>query len=173
MGVPGLGWCLLQGRAGDRARVWMGTVERQQVSSPRECTRGSHRGSSRGLARKHVLLPHHHSCWAQRMRGYVSCPSSAALPSHLMSHRWAVLLLHPPGLVLTSTAPELLWQRGAPGAEAQLRKDEAKPCSELLIQHHLPEEPPCLCPGVNELEIIRADSHLVAVCGHLLLEQPL
>lgn len=41
------------------------------------------------------------------------------------------------------------------------------------MQHRSPEKPPCLCPSVNEPEIIRADSHLAAVCGYLLLEQPL
>lgn len=35
------------------------------------------------------------------------------------------------------------------------------------MRHRSPEKPPCLRPGVNEPEIMRADSHLAAACGYL------
>lgn len=108
----------------------------------------------------HPLLPSHRT-------GPASRPAPPSLPvlvlTSICSKRAAV----------AEESPRAGDARRGTTQEGQGTSREAKPCSEVLMQHCLPEKPPCLCPGVNEPEIIRADSHLAAVCGYLLLEQPL
>lgn len=108
----------------------------------------------------HPLLPSHRT-------GPASHPAPPSLPvlvlTSVCSKRAAV----------AQESPRAGGARRGTTREGQGTSREAKPCSEVLMQHCLPEKPPCLCPGVNGPEIIRADSHLAAVCGYLLLEQPL
>jgi len=121
--------------------------------------------------------------------GTASCPSPAALPSR-RSHACPTGGLScspiPPG-----PGPHLHSKRAAaeeesPGGRGEPRGQRCperhnsgrrrdvqggKALQQAPYAAHSPEKPPCLSPSVNEPEIIRADSHLAAVCGYLLRRQ--
>lgn len=140
--------------AGARAWGWPGGLSCCSITIP------VGHGGCAGTASSHPLLPSHRT-------GSASRPAPPSFPvlvlTSVCSERAAV----------AEESPRAGGARRGTTQEGQGTSREAKPCSEVPMQHCLPEKPPCLCPGVNEPEIIRADSHLAAVCGYLLLEQPL